>query len=493
MYFLLHLLLAAQLITCKQAPVGTQLHIRLITAVGSYASKPGTSVHGILIAPVVVDGETVLPAGTLVTGALSSVKKVGYGFVHETAALGLDFTRLTLPGGAALSMSSRVTNVENGRERVSKDGIIHGIRSTSSLCYRTSGYIRTALGWEFHAALATWFIKALVVQVPEPEIYYPAGVELTLALKQPLFFDPHSDSDDSPPRMARGERVNLRPVVEELPSRAYALSRPSDVINVLFIGSRQQISNAFVAAGWAQANAPSLRSGITNIRAVAEERGDLSAPMSSMQVNNAEPDMSWEKGFNDASKRDHIRMWRQPGTWDGRDLWVAAATRDIDFAYFRHGQRMTHRIERDVDQERDKVTGDLTFTACVDAVDSLDRSSVPRAARNATGDFMTTDGRLAVLRMNDCVSPRSTPTEEEPALPLHGNKIQRFARREVLSFRNDLMRENIYYRAYEGTRWLIEAAIRRHRRHLTEPEYTPAPPVLLERAQNMSGHAAGSP
>ncbi len=73
-----------------------------------------------------VDGETVLPAGTLVTGALSSVKKVGYGFVHETAALGLDFTRLTLPGGDALSISSRVQKVENGRERVGKDGIIHG-------------------------------------------------------------------------------------------------------------------------------------------------------------------------------------------------------------------------------------------------------------------------------------------------------------------------------------------------------------------------------
>jgi hypothetical protein len=215
--------------------------------------------------------------------------------------------------------------------------------------------------------------------------------------------------------------------------------------------------------------------------------------MSSMQVNNAEPDMAWEKSFNDASKRDHIRMWKQSETWQGRDLWVAAATRDIDFAYFRPNQRMTHQIERDVDQERDKVTGDLSFTACVDAVDSLDRSNVPKAARNATGDFMTTDGRLAVLRMNDCVSPRSTPTEDESALPLHGNKVQRFARREVLSFRNDLLRENIYYRAYEGTRWLIEAAIRRHRRHLTEPEYTPAPPVLLERAQNMGGHAAGSP
>lgn len=493
MDFLLHLLFTAQLLTCKQAPTGTQLHVRLTTTVGSYASKAGTSVHAILIAPVVVDGETILPAGTLVSGELASVKKVGYGVLHETASLGVDFTKLTLPDGDVLSMSARVTNVENGRERVSKDGIIHGIRSTSSLCYRTSGYIRTALGLEFHAALATWFIRALVVQVPEPEIYYPAGVELTLALKHPLFVDPHPESDGTPPRLAHVERVNLRPLVEELPSRAYAFSRPSDLVNVLFIGSREQISRAFLAAGWAQALPATLRSGILNIRAVAEEHGYQYAPMSSMLVNNAEPDMAWEKGFNDASKRDHIRMWKQPERWHGEEVWVAAATRDIDFAYFRPGQKMTHRIEQDVDQERDKVTGDLTFTACVDTLDSLNRTGVPRVTRNATGDFMTTDGRLAVLRMNECVAPRSTPSDDDSALASHGGKFQRIVRREILSFRNDLLRENIYYRAYEGTRWLIEAAIRRHRRHMTEPEYTPAPPVLLERAQNLGGHPAGSP
>jgi hypothetical protein len=46
------------------------------------------------------------------------------------------------------------------------------VRSTGTLSYRFSGYIRAALAWEIHARIALWAIKTLIVQVPEPEIYY---------------------------------------------------------------------------------------------------------------------------------------------------------------------------------------------------------------------------------------------------------------------------------------------------------------------------------
>jgi len=61
-----------------------------------------------------------------------------------------------------------------------------------------------------------------------------------------------------------------------------------------------------------------------------------------------------------------------------RTYGFGAATRDIDFAYLRPGQRLTHRIEQYIDQERDKVAYDLEFTSCVEAADWLDRPDVPR-------------------------------------------------------------------------------------------------------------------
>ena len=182
----LSMLLAIGALTIRPLPRRTQLHIRLTTTVGSYASRPGSAVSAVLIAPVMMDGEMVLQAGSTLSGRVKAVTRVGFGVRHETAGLELKFYELTPLDGDAMPISARVTEVDNGRERVTQDGSIQGVRSTSSLCYRVSGYIRTALQWEVHAELADWVIRSFIIELPEPEIYYPAGVELTLALTQPL-------------------------------------------------------------------------------------------------------------------------------------------------------------------------------------------------------------------------------------------------------------------------------------------------------------------
>ena len=487
MNLLLYVLAMTGCLTCRQAPIGAQFHIRLTSAIGSYGSRAGVPIRAVVIAPVVVNGETVVPAGSVVAGRVGSVRRVGYGIMRETATLNLVFDTLIFPGDRMRPISAQLVQVDNGRERVSRDGVIHGVRSTGSLCYRISGYIRTALQWEVHAAVATWFIKTLLVQVPEPEIYYPAGVEMTLRLTKPLSYPPPEGEEDTTPVLTRVERVNLEPLVEQLPSRSVAVSnrKPSDLVNVLFIGSRKQLSTAFAAAGWVEPNPTSMRSRLAQLRAASENRGYRNAGMSSLLVNEMAPGMSWQKGFNDLSKRHHIRLWKQPEAWHGQEIWVGAATRDVDYAYFRPGQALTHRVQMDIDQERDKIVNDLAFTSCVASVDRLERSGIPRSTRNSTGDPMTTDTRLAVVRLNDCHAPRlSTETTDDLPLPAHGGKLQRFVRREILSMRSDLLRTNMYYRAYEGARWLIEAAIRRHRRRQLE-RFPAPPPVVLQRAQNV--------
>ena len=463
MNLLLYAFWTAHLLACRQAPAGTELHIRLTNAVGSYASRTGSPVHAVLISPVIVDGETVLPMGAVIDGEVSAVKRVGFGIVHETASLAMNFDRVTLPGGEQIRLAARVTQVDNARERVSRDGVIRGVRATGSLCYRASGYIQAALEWEIHAELAEWFFRALIIQLPEPEIYYPAGVELSLRLTKALVVSAPESQQWTLPSFTSVERDDLEPLVEQLPLRTEAVSgRPSDLINVMFIGSRQQLATAFAAAGWAEPQPVSMRARIRDIRAVAERAGYGRAPMSALLLNHAEPDMAWEKGLNDLSKRHHIRMWKQQKTWQGKEVWVGAATRDLDFAFFRPGQMMTHRVERNIDDERDKVADDLLFTSCVDAADWLDRDGAPREIRNSTGDPMSTDARLAVLRLTDCTPPRFSASSA-PALPAHGSRMQRFARREILSMRSDLVRTNTYYRVYEAARLAVEAVVRHYR------------------------------
>lgn len=469
---LLSLLFSISMLTNHVAPAGTQLHIRLTSTVGSYASAPGSPVSAVLIAPLLMDGETVLQAGSTLSGRVKAVTRVGFGVRHETAGIDLEFNQLTLPDGENIPISARVAEVDNGRERVAKNGRIEGVRSTGSMCYRVSGYIRTALQWELHAELAEWIIRSLIVQVPEPEIYYPSGVELTLTLTQPARCAIPLDCVHTVRRLTGDAREELARVVSDLPYRTYAPSsgRSSDLTNVLFIGSHDQIVTAFESAGWIQANPATLRGRINWIRAVAERRGDVAAPMSPLLLNGAEPDMSWQKSLNDVSKRHHIRMWKETETWRGQEIWVGAATRDIDFAFWRPGGRLTHKIEENVDQERDKVAYDLAFTTCGNILDWTSRADLPRSTWNATGDPIVTDGGMVVIGLNECSAPRlSTESVDSTPLLEHGDKLHRFARREILSARNELIRTNPYWRTYEGGRWLIES-IRRRRGLATSPE-----------------------
>ncbi len=467
---LLSVLLSIAALSISPLPGGTQLHIRLTTTVGSYASVTGSPVSAVLIAPLIVQGETVLPAGSTLAGKVKSVTRVGFGVRHETAALDLEFNQITSLDGETIPISAQVTEVDNSRERVTRDGRIQGVRSTGSLCYRVSGYIRMALQWELHAEIAEWAIRSLITELPEPEIYYPAGVELTLTLTQPLLLDPPLHSGEPVARqLTDDERAELSRIVAVMPYRTQVpvSGRSSDLTNVLFIGSHDQIVTAFEAAGWTQPDAPSLRDRVNWIRAVAELRGDHAAPMSLLLLNGAEPDLSWQKGLNDVSKRHHIRMWKAAGTWHGREMWIGAATRDIDFAYWRPGSRLSHKIEEDIDQERDKVAYDLAFSSCGNPVDWTDRVDFPRFAHNATGDPIVTDGRMVVIELSDCRAPRlSTDTVDSTPLPEHGDKLQRFARREVLSARNDLLRTNPYWRTFEASRWIVYSI--RQRNHRTQ-------------------------
>lgn len=450
-------LLALNLLATRQLPPGALLHIRLATPISSYASRTGDRVDAVLIAPVVSNGEIVFSAGSLVSGRLKSVQKVGFGLVHELAGFDLEFSDIVTPDGQHFSLAARVQEVDNGRERLTREGGIRGARTTGSLAYRTGGYIRTAITWDMHAALAVWAVKTLLVQVPEPEIYYPAGVEITLALTGPMLAP--APQQAPAPSLSDNDRARMDALLAVMPMRTYAAysNRLSDLINLMFIGTRDDLATAFEAAGWIAPQQASLRTHIRSIRAVADGHGDSTAPMSDLLLEDQKADMSWQKSFNDVSKRHHIRIWKQPATWNGRQVWIGAATHDIDFAFWRRGKALTHKIAENVDAERDKVVNDLLFTSCASVLDTPERFEIPMSTRNATGDPMQTDTRLAILQVNACTAPASSLQFTNPALPLHGSKVQRFARREILSLRSDVVRENIYWRSYEGVRWMITA------------------------------------
>jgi len=470
----LSLWMAVQSLVWHAAPPGTPVHVRLTKSVGSFASRNHSAIEAVLIAPVKAGGEIILPSGSILSGEVKSVRRVGLGLIHETASLQLNFEEIKIPDGEQFPLETRLAAVDNGREYVTPVGSIREMRSTASVGNRAAFYIRRLAMLEVHAQFAVWAAKAVIAQLPEPEIYLPAGTELTLTLTAPVLAPAMTNPIEGPPQFTNSERDSLRPVMDDLPERTSAKleDRPSDPINVVFLGSREEISAAFQAAGWMEARKGSVHSNLASAWALVRNERYNDAPMSSLRLNDAPADMSWEKGFNDVAKRHHIRLWRQPEMWEGQEIWVGAATRDIDFTYLRKGAWMTHKIAQQIDRERDKVADDVAFAGCADTVDWWDRPRFPAQLTNATGDPIETDGRLAVIRLNECSAPQTIAGDSDP-LPVHGKMWQRFLRRQIMCARNELIRANVYWRSYEGARMLVLAY--RHRHHVQDPDAPPQP------------------
>lgn len=474
--------MAVQAIAWREAPAGSVVHVRLTGAVGSYASRPGWPIQAVLIAPVKADGETVLPAGSVLSGRVKSVRRVGLGVLHESASLDLVFDSISLAGGGARHVVTQLASVDNAREEVTPTGSIREVRSTGAWGNRAARYLQAFMLLDVHAQLMAWAVKSVVMQVPEPEIYLPSGTELTLVLskKVRVFPTPGSDGQDTR-TFTEDERASLAPVIFDLPGRSFAASkptaskptpagRPADLVNLLFIGTRERIAAAFTAAGWTEARRSTFRSGVSEALAAALNRSDHDAPMSALYINNVAADMSWQKGFDDVSKRHHIRLWKLAQTWQGQELWVGAATRDVEFGYLRPGRLASHRVEEQVDHERDKIAYDMEFASCAEVVDWMDRPDATRMTHNATGDRMQTDGQLAVVQMNECSNPRLIAAGGD-TLPVHGRLWQRLLRREILSARSDLIRDNVYWKVYEGARSL--ALLIQNRRQPPETDAAP--------------------
>jgi len=143
-----NLLLAPGPVFAQELPAGTVVQLRLRQGLSSFGSKPDTPVSAIVIAPIAVGGKTLVPLGTELTGVVEETKRVGLGFSREVARLHITFDMAHLPDGQSLPIVSRITGVDNAREKVDQEGRIRGIRATASFSSVVSGFL-VSIGFVF--------------------------------------------------------------------------------------------------------------------------------------------------------------------------------------------------------------------------------------------------------------------------------------------------------------------------------------------------------
>jgi LssY C-terminus len=380
-----------------QLPTGAELHIRLTSKISSADIKPGAPVTAVLIAPVVEDGQIILPPGAQLTGDVKAVQSAAAD-PQKAPTLQLDFKHIAF-GSERENLAARVSAVDNAKETVDENGVITGSPSSQTYTSRLNRGIEKMSGSDRLSGLAGILetAKKVLVSDTDPDISYDAGVEMTLKTTSALNVTRPSAGVAAEVQAIPNDAA-LAGLVSHMPLRAMATDRrPSDITNLLFIGTEEELASAFEAAGWSTAARLNGLSKFQTARAMIEQRGYKEAPVSVLLIDGRPPDLVYQKQNDTFDARHHVRVWRQAGAFEGRPIWVCTATHDIGISYSEREGTFIHRIDSNVDDERAKVVNDLIFERKVGSLALVPRDTVPANAQNATGDPLHTDGQVAVI------------------------------------------------------------------------------------------------
>jgi hypothetical protein len=452
---------------CDSVATGQTLWIRLSAPVSSYISKPGDGVHAVLTESVVCDKEVVFPVGTKIDGVVHSVRKVGWGIHHETAALDIRFDHAVVMEGSPVPISALVVEVENAREQVTSKGVIRGIRSSDTPEGRINSRLKHLPTYNPYSDLVLIVYKATFPIFPEPEIYYPAGTDLRLKLTEPVHSLPVAAAQPVESMAETSEELNVERTALSVPWRSTTVEQvDADVVNLAFVGSREQVEVAFQQAGWSTSDPFTKHSFVHTFYAFLNNSSYDQVPMKTLLLDNKPSDMSWQKSLNSYNRRDHLRMWQWSETSDSKIVWLSSSTHDTRATLSVKHHQFVHHIAPDIDDERSTVIRDLELAGCVKSVHLVPRRGVSNLTRNANGDKVRTDGDMAIVQLKECqpVVP-GLPSSTAGANFKPGNHVFRYFRKQILTFRSDIWRANLIYGAYDLARMAIET----FRHHPTPP------------------------
>jgi hypothetical protein len=129
-------------------------------------------------------------------------------------------------------------------------------------------------------------------------------------------------------------------------------------------------------------------------------------PMSALYLFGRSQDYGWAHAepIKVVASRNHLRIWKAPFDVGGQTLWIGAATHDIGFDRDQRNDGITHKIDPDIDLEREYVEKTLNATGLIAEVAHALPTDALKEAKTATGGSFHSDGRVLILKLSDSVS-----------------------------------------------------------------------------------------
>ena len=200
-----------------------------------------------------------------------------------------------------------------------------------------------------------------------------------------------------------------------------------DPLNLVLIGTPQDLYTTFIRAGWDETETVTRASGWKTVKSFLSGGEYRYSPVSSLYVFERPQDVAFQKTRDNIHERNHLRLWMSRVTWRGLPVWLGQISRDIGVR-FTTKTITTHKIDPNVDETREYLLEDLAYAQSVKAfgyVGGVGPIPMDAPRGNLTGDPFFTDGFRLVLWVSAEPVPVSDleflewrlPDHLEPAAP----------------------------------------------------------------------------
>jgi hypothetical protein len=351
------------------------------------------------------------------------------GKVIQTKSFTLEGGKVWVDTGISLEPGQRIMVTSEGSLRYADakadngpDGLTRGFKDLIRILPNNRVGRGTVIGRIGDADIAQVFVIGA-----KKEIVAPVSGKLALGINQ-SDVDTGTGSykvkvevyaaDSSTPREVAKEVSNIPGVdnslFEKIPRRIGDKDgNAGDMVNFLILGDEEQMKKVFTTAGWVKADAGVQETVLAGFIASMSKESYLTMPMSQLYLFGRPQDYGWAHAepIVVVASRNHLRIWKAPFTVNGQMLWVGAATHDIGFEKDKRNNGLTHKIDPDIDLERDYVQKTLSSTGLVAEVTHFLPKRPMQEAKTATGGSFHSNGQVLVMKLSEAA--KSTTAENK--------------------------------------------------------------------------------
>lgn len=199
----------------------------------------------------------------------------------------------------------------------------------------------------------------------------------------------------------KAKKLTLEEFLRQVPTRvADQKGAPGDMVNFVLVGSQAQVEQALAAAGWQLVDRTKKEAALRAVLDTIKKKPYTQMPMSELFLFGRVQDFGYARAepIRVVAERHHFRLWKAPWqTDDGRDLWIGAGTHDIGLEEDKRSGSVTHKIDPEVDKERDYIAQTLEEAGRVAGRGAVLPPQPIREARTATGGSFQSNGRVVVI------------------------------------------------------------------------------------------------